>query len=460
MPKRSKTEAAKTTTIELRPQPGPQEAFLSSAADICIYGGAAGSGKSFALLLEPLFHVENSKFRGVIFRRTVPQIRLSGGLLDESSNLYPLLKATLNQTYLEWSFPSGGTLKFSGMELESDRFAWQGSQLNLIAFDELTHFTESQFWYLLSRCRSVSGIPGYVRATTNPDADSWVREFISWWIDAETGFPIKERSGVLRWFVRDGDTLHWADTPKELTEQFGDDCTPKSVTFISATVHDNRILLEKDPGYLAYLKALPSFERAQLLEGNWNVRPTAGSYFRREWFTIVETPPLEVIQRCRFWDRAASEKRPGTDPDATCGVRLSRTREGIYYVEHLVRMFASPHRVQESMLSCARSDPHNTIVAYAQDPGSAGVAEAQLTSRALDGFNVRFSTVTGDKETRAKPVSAQAEAGNIRIVRGSWNDSFLRELENFPKGRHDDQVDALSGAYDQIANKGRRILFA
>jgi phage terminase large subunit-like protein len=89
-----------------------------------------------------------------------------------------------------------------------------------------------------------------------------------------------------------------------------------------------------------------------------------------------------------------------------------------------------------------------------QDPGSAGVAEAQATARALDGSNVRFAVASGDKETRAKPISAQCEAGNVRLVRGLWNDEFLRELENFPAGRHDDAVDALSGAYEKIGGRG------
>jgi predicted phage terminase large subunit-like protein len=102
------------------------------------------------------------------------------------------------------------------------------------------------------------------------------------------------------------------------------------------------------------------------------------------------------------------------------------------------------------MVNCAKQDGPPTTIAYAQDPGSAGVAEAQATARALDGYNVRFDTATGSKEVRAKPVSAQAEAGNIKIVRAPWNDEFLRELENFPTGKHDDAVDALSGAHSTL----------
>jgi predicted phage terminase large subunit-like protein len=442
---------------ELRPQKGPQEKFLSTQADLAIYGGAAGGGKSFALLLEPLYHVANGKFRSVLFRRTQPQLRQPGGLWDTSESIYPLLGAKANQTTMEWTFPSGATIRLAGMEHEQDRFAWQGAQVPLIEFDELCQFTEPQFWYLLSRCRSMSGVRGYIRAATNPDSDSWVRNFLRWWIDDQTGLPIKERSGLLRWFVRVGDELHWADSAAELVERFGADASPKTVTFVPADVHDNQLLLTRDPNYLANLKSLPLVEREQLLCGNWNIKPAAGSYFRREWFGIVDAAPNEIVARCRYWDRAATEKRSDNNPDATIGLKLSKDARGIYYVEHVLKMFASPHKVEQAMVNCARQDGVQTIVAFMQDPGSAGVAEAQSTARALDGFNVRFATASGDKETRAKPVSAQAEAGNIKLVRGLWNDEFLRVLENFPVGKHDDEIDALSGAHEVLCSSSGAI---
>ena len=117
-------------------------------------------------------------------------------------------------------------------------------------------------------------------------------------------------------------------------------------------------------------------------------------------------------------------------------------------------LLPSPHKVEEARKACAEQDGPDTIVACMQDSGSAGVGEAQATARALDGCNVRFATASGDKETRAKPVIAQAEAGNVKLVRGLWNDAFLRVLENFPAAKHDDEVDALSGAYETIATRG------
>jgi predicted phage terminase large subunit-like protein len=210
-------------------------------------------------------------------------------------------------------------------------------------------------------------------------------------------------------------------------------------------------LLERDPGYIANLRALPLVERERLLNGNWNVRASAGNYFRREWFgTPLDTAPADIIARCRFWDRAASEQRSGTDPDATVGLLLGKTRQGLYVILDCVKLFATPHAVEKEMLRCAKLDGKETIIGYMQDPGSAGVNEAQATARALDGFNVCFAPATGDKETRCKTVSAQAEAGNVKIVRGLWNDPLFRVLENFPVGKHDDEVDALSGAHEQL----------
>lgn len=439
---------------ELRPQAGPQTVFLSSRADIAVFGGAAGGGKSFSLLLEPLFHVGNGQFRAVTFRRTVPQLRAPGGLWDASRDIYTRLGATAREQGHEWIFPSGAVVRFSGMELESDAYSWQGSEICLLAFDELAQFSETQFFYMLSRNRSMCGVRPYVRATTNPDCDSWLREFLRWWIDDATGLPIAERSGVLRWFVRVSDAIYWADSRQELVEQFGDDCEPKSVTFIPANVRDNKILMARDPGYIANLKALSRVDRERLLAGNWNVRSEAGSFFRREWFGIVDAPPADVVARVRFWDRAASEKRPGKNPDATVGLLLSKDRQGIYFVEDVCKMFASPHTVEKAMQNCAARDGTATDIGYMQDPGSAGVDEAQSTARTLDGYNVRFAPATGSKEVRAKAVSAQAEAGNVKVVRAPWNAEFLRVLESFPDGAKDDEVDALSGAHGMLCAPG------
>jgi predicted phage terminase large subunit-like protein len=434
---------------KLQAQEGPQRVFLASEADVAIYGGAAGGGKSFAIILEACYNVDNPLFRAVIFRKTFPQIRQPNGLWDTSQTVYRRLGAEPRETDSSWTFRSGAVVRMAGMELEQDKYSWDGSSIDLIAFDELQQFSSSQFWHMFARNRSVSGVKPRIRGSCNPDADSWLRAFLSWWIDG-SGLPIKERSGVLRWFVRIDDQIHWSDTSGELVEKFGAEAEPKSCTFVSARVTDNKILLAADPSYISNLKALSKLERDRLLNGNWDVRAEAGSYFKREWFAIVDCAPAEVAGRVRYWDRAATEQKPGTDPDASIGLLLSKDAAGVYYVEDVRKMFATPLAVERAMQNCAGQDGVQTAVGFMQDPGSAGVGEAQGAARALDGFDVRYSTATGDKETRAKPVSAQAEAGNVKLVKGPWNDEFLRVLENFPVGRHDDEVDALSGAHGML----------
>ena len=179
---------------KIGPQPGPQTLALSSVADILIFGGSAGGGKSYTLLLEALRHVtSNPKFSAVFFRRTMTQITNPGGLWDASMQIYPLVGGIPQLDPMGWSWKNGGKVRFAHLEHEQTKNNWQGSEIPLLLFDELTHFSESMFWYMISRNRSMSGVRGYIRATCNPDADSWVARFIAWWIDERTGFPIQAR---------------------------------------------------------------------------------------------------------------------------------------------------------------------------------------------------------------------------------------------------------------------------
>src|SRR6516164_3429347 len=207
-------------SAKISAQPGPQTAFLRSGADICIYGGATGGGKTAGLILEPLRHVSRvANFTAVFFRRTMPQITNPGALWDESLKFYPRLGGTPHLRMHEWRWPRGGKIKFSHLQFETTVYDWQGAQITLICFDELTHFSAHQFFYMVSRNRSTCGVRPYIRATCNPDADSWVADFISWWIDPVSGRPIPERAGVLRYFVRIAEKIVWADRPEAADER-------------------------------------------------------------------------------------------------------------------------------------------------------------------------------------------------------------------------------------------------
>lgn len=443
----------------IAPQKGPQEKFLSTSADIAIYGGAAGGGKSWALLLEPLRHVtKNKEFSAVFFRRNTTQVRNPGGLWDESAKIYPMAYGQPVQHTLEWRWQPGGKVKFAHLEHESTIYDWQGAQIPLICFDELTHFTKTQFFYMLSRNRSMCGVKPYVRASCNPDADSWVADFIAWWIDQETGLPVPERSGVVRWFIRINDSIVWGDSRKELIDKHGKGQSPKSVTFISAKLSDNQALMKADPDYEANLKALGAVERARLADGNWKIRPASGLYFKRHWCEIVDAVPagLEIV---RYWDLAATEKTDMNDPDWTVGLKLGYDRaKTTWYVLDAVRLRESPLKVEQAIKNSAKADTPAVRIGLPQDPGQAGKSQAQYLVGQLAGFNATTRPERGDKIVRFGPFSAQAEAGNVKFLRGAWNDDVMSCLEAFPEAAHDDDVDACSGAFGMFVDNAYGML--
>lgn len=395
-------------------------------------------------MLEPLRHVHNPGFGAVIFRRTSVQIRNEGGLWDESTKLYLPLGAEPRETTLEWRFPSGAKVSFAHLQYESDRFGWQGAQIAYLGFDELSHFTANQFFYLLSRNRTLCGVRPYVRATTNPDPLSWVKEFLAPWIAAD--YPEPAADGELRWFIREGGLIQWVDP-------FTPDA--KSVTFIRASVYDNKILLDADPAYLANLKALPLVDRKRLLEGDWEF-VAGGDLFRREWFPIIEEVPAG-LRLVRYWDLAATETKPGKQPDWTAGVLMGSREDGRYYVLDVQRAQASPRGVEELILQTAQLDRKRPASSYEirmeQEPGASGVNTIDhYTRRVLAGFTFRGNRSTGDKAERARPLSSMAQAGNVLLLSGYWNNDFLNELAAFPTAEvHDDQVDAASGAFQVLA---------
>lgn len=445
------TVAAKSLLPEVgKPQRGPQEMFDRTAADIAILGGAAGGGKTWALLREPVRHVHNPRFGAVIFRRTYPQITNEGGMWDESEMMYGHVGAVPRESGLEWAFPSGASVKFAHMQHEKDRESWKGAQIPLICFDQLEDFTESQFFYMLSRNRSTSGVRPYIRATCNPDADSWLATFLAWWIDQETGYPIQERAGVLRWFVRVETAIAWAGTPEELIAQYPG-LLPKSVTFIPAKLEDNVMLEEIDPGYRANLMALPFVERERLLGGNWKVRPLAGMVFDRSKFDIVDAIPAGCDE-LRYWDKAGTSESENPGAAFSAGVRMAVHRAtGVYYVRHVVRGQWSALQREKQIKQTAELDGHEVTIWTEQEPGSGGKESAQSTVRMLAGWSVWAEPVTGDKLTRAMPYAAQVEAGNVKLLRGEWNEPYLAEHHAFPTAKLKDQVDASSGAFNKLA---------
>lgn len=433
----------------LRPQPGPQELFMASPADVAIYGGAAGSGKSYAVLLwlASLVHLE--RFAGVVFRRTSTELTGGGSIWEESQAIFRAMGGVARQNpNLDWRFPSGAMVEFRHLQHAWDVHSHQSKQYASIIFEELTQFEESQFWYLLSRARTKAKVKAHIRATCNPDPDSFVRKLIGWWIGPD-GLPIESRSGVLRWFVRTGDSLSWFDTKAAALAEFPE-ATPLSLTFVSAKLDDNRL---GDPTYRSRLEALPYVERERLLGRNWDVRPVAGTVLRREWFRLVDGPPGPILRSVRGWDKGAT-----TGGDWTRGAKLCDLGEGAgWYLADMIGLKDTPGGVFRAMRHAAELDGLTTPIAIWQDPGQAGVVDVDATRKELVGYAVHAHRASESKLAYATPWATAAEhgargtGGPFYVQRAPWNEAFFAEVDGFPTGANDDQVDAVSCAWQSLS---------
>jgi predicted phage terminase large subunit-like protein len=180
-------------------------------------------------------------------------------------------------------------------------------------------------------------------------------------------------------------------------------------------------------------------------------RPREGSLFKVDRIAVLEAAPDLLSSRSvRAWDLAATSKDDGNDPDWTVGLKLHREEGGRFVVMDVVRLRGSAWDVEQLLVDTAKRDGPSVVVALPQDPGSAGKVVASTYLALLAGFQVIISPETGSKVTRATPVAAQLEGGNLAIVRGDWNLAFTEELRDFPLGRKDDQVDALSRAFGRL----------
>lgn len=445
------------------PQPGRQTDFLACDADIAIYGGSAGGGKTWSLLYTPLRHMDHPGFGAVIFRRTYPQITVQGGLWDESINIYSLYRdpktnapAIPKTGTMTWEFPNHCAISFRHMQGADATFDYQGAQIPLECFDQLEQFEEAHFFFMLSRNRSTCGVRPYVRATANPQP-GWLADFLSWWI-ADDGYANLDRVQRTRYMIRDGASIVWADTPEELKAKHPE-AMPLSVRFIPASVYDNPALLTVNPGYLANLMALPETERKRLLGdrlrgGNWKIKP-GGTHFKREWFKIIPEAPAKMQAIRRYWDLAATPPQIASGnghPDYTAGPKLGFLN-GQWYICDMRRDRLSPKGVKDLIWQTMVLDGPEVPTRMEIEGGASGKTVVDDYARTVFvGRNFRGRYPSGSKAVRAQPLSAAAEAGNVFLVAGPWNKAFLDEAESFTgdEGKKDDQIDATSSAMADI----------
>lgn len=414
-----------------------------------------------------LRYIHIPDFTGIIFRKNNTHIIAPGGLWDASQKIYRLIPGAIpRKNPFRWIFPSGATITFAHVERDDDAYNWQGSELAVLAFDELTHFTEFVFFYMYSRNRTTCGIRPRIVASCNPDSESWVARFISWWIDQDTGYAIPERSGKIRYFARINEEWAWGDTPEEVMAQAPPDnplneMDLKTVSFVPSSLQDNKILMENDPGYMANLKAMSIVQRERLLFGNWKIRPAAGLFFKRSQVNMITELPNDVKVWVRGWDLAATAAgdargtRSGvsTEPAHTAGVLLGKRPNGHYVVADVTDVALNAGDVRSHILNTARADKakyKRYKVRLPMDPGQAGKEQAESYIKFLAGFAVNAVRETGTKESRAEPFAAQWQNGNVEVMEGPWNEKYFQQLESFPDAKLKDMVDASSAAFNEI----------
>lgn len=246
-----------------------QEAFINSEAFETLFGGAAGGGKSHGQLLDALLDaLQYPGFKQIIFRRTFPDLERS--LIRASLSLYPRGVAEYNGSKHTWKFANGSIIDFGYINQESDVYQYQSAEYDGIRFDELTHFTETMYTYMISRCRGANRYPKYIKSSTNPGGigHSWV----------------KAR------FIDIG-------TPNKIHEITLDNGKKSTVIFIPSLVQDNIFMSEADPEYVDRLLLLPEKEKKALLYGDWDIFD--GQYFSEFRRDIHVIEPFEIPKTWR-----------------------------------------------------------------------------------------------------------------------------------------------------------------
>lgn len=224
-----------------------------------------------------------------------------------------------------------------------------------------------------------------------------------------------------------------------------------SIGFTDPRTHEGDLLFpERFPRAVVERDKVPMGSYAVAGQFQQRPAPRSGGMFQRGDFEIVDALPAKPGRRVRAWDFAASKAKPGKQPDWTVGLLMTRI-DGVFYVIDVRRDRWSPAEVEKNLKNTASQDGVTVTIRMPQDPGAAGKADAETKVKLLAGYAAIVKPVTGDKATRAKPASAQAEAGNVKLVRAAWNEVFLDEVCSFPNAMFDDQVDAFADALNELA---------
>ncbi len=428
MPSRSPDPAARrraayerllaTTILEneyIPVTPYPKQArFLLDPRHEGFYGGAAGGGKSEAILMGAAQYVSIPNYAALILRRTYQDLAMEGAIMDRSHEWWDGTSARWSEIDKRWTFPSGATITFGYLQHERQKFRYKSAEFQFVGWDELTDFTETMYEYLFSRLRKKAGnpVPLRVRSASNPDGvhAEWVRErFVP--MDPETNEMI---------------------------------ALPPGRFFVPANLDDNPHLDQK--AYERQLAMLDPVTFEMLRHGRWDVRRTGGM-IDRDAFRLIDRAP-DTTNVVRAWDLAGTDSATA---DWTVGTKWAY-HQARFSICDIVRFRADPGGVERRMRETAEMDGPNVRIGIPQDPGQAGKSQVKhLATNVLQGFAVEASPESGSKEVRARPWLAAARNGLVDVVRAPWNSTFFAEAEAFPDGPFDDTIDACSRSHSMLA---------
>jgi predicted phage terminase large subunit-like protein len=423
--------------------PSPKQSlFLGLTCEEALFGGAAGGGKSDALLMSALQYVDVPGYSAIIFRRTKTDLNLPDSILARAHTWWAGTAAKWDPDLYGYRFPTrpgqpDATIAFAFLQHEQDKFRYKSAAFQFCAFDELTAFTQTQYTYLFSRLRRLKGstVPIRMRGATNPGdvGHEWVkRRFIEHGKEVSPDLLVSPPSAEV------------AAVAQELGR------SPEGAYFVRSLGRDN-------PGldfdqYRLQLARLDPISRRQLEEGDWDA-VGGGEFFKPGWFRFLDSAPAGT-RWVRYWDLAATEPHEGNpDPDWTAGVLVGIHRDkdsgARIIIKDCVHMRGTPGDVQRAIKTAATLDGRAVPVWIEEEPGSAGKNNTAAYRQLLMGWPVYGHRKTGPKETFWRPLSAQAEAGNVYLIEGPWNESFVSELCALPHGKKD-QADAASGGFDRL----------
>lgn len=446
-----------------------QQVFLTLNCREAMYGGAAGGGKSDAVLMAALQYVDVPGYSALILRRTWPDLNAPGAILDRARTWLANTDAQQKDGGRLWVFPSGAKLSFGYMQRDQDKYKFQSAEYQFIGFDELTHFEEAPYLYLFSRLRR----PDLVCLNCSNAVRKYVYEGKAKWAHtsrkADRCKHVFPDPKVIEQYPESSDGMTVFDIPLRMRsatnpggignewvrQRFVDEETRvEDAVFVPARLHDNPSL-DRD-SYRESLSHLSVVDRERLENGDWDVTES-GDFFQRGWWKIGHSANDDKAERVRFWDMAATDG--GGDYTASC--LLARLPDGTWEIQDVWRGQVSGAKQEALIEQFAKTDGRHVPIRMEQEPGSAGKNLIDHYARkVLYGYNFDGVRATGTKADRAYPVAVAAEKGHIKIMPNQFTREFLNELDAFPGGANDDMVDALSGAFTflSFARRGRLLV--